>query len=144
MRADYGATGFLFHTESQKVLLHLRDHNAPIYPDSWSFFGGSNEVEDCGDPVTTWLRELREELGIVLHRGRAIPLSEGIFPSEKRRYAFYCTWPDLTEDFVLGEGQAFAWFDLIDAVQLPALTPVARQDLVMFQKMLQSTNISPV
>ncbi len=144
MRADYGATGFLFHAESRKVLLHLRDHNAPVYPDSWSFFGGSNEVEDDGDPVTTWLRELREELGIVLHRDRAIPLSEGIFPRGKRRYAFYCAWPDLAEDFVLGEGQAFAWFDLADAVQLPALTPVARQDLVMFQELLQSTKVFPV
>jgi 8-oxo-dGTP pyrophosphatase MutT (NUDIX family) len=137
MGAAYGATGFLFHVSTRKVLLHLRDPDAPIYPNSWSFFGGSSEVIDGGDPVRTWLRELREELGIVVRPDQAIPLSEGHFASGKRRYAFYCLWPELAEDFVLGEGQAFAWFDLSDAMQLPALTPVARQDLRLFQSKLR-------
>lgn len=134
----YGSTGFLIHPATRKVLLHHRDRSALVYPDLWSFFGGSSEKQDSGDPVTTWLRELREELGIVLKVEQVIPFGEGEFANGKRRYVFYCEWPTLSEDFILGEGQGFAWFDLDDALQLPTLTPIVRADLLMLRERLAS------
>src|SRR3954453_4774649 len=94
-----------FPSHGTEVLLHHRDSSALVYPNLWSFFGGSSEEQDAGDPVATWLRELHEELGVVLKAEQVIPFSEGEFASGKRRFVFYCEWPTLSEDFILGEGQ---------------------------------------
>lgn len=138
MNKTYGAVGFLFHTAARTVLLHHRDGNALVNPNRWGFFGGSNEDEDAGNPVATWLRELHEELGIVLEAEQVTPFGEGEPSSGMHRYVFYCEWPTLAEDFVLGEGQGFAWFSLDDAVQLSTLTPFAREDLLLFRDRLAS------
>jgi 8-oxo-dGTP pyrophosphatase MutT (NUDIX family) len=98
----------------------------------WSGFGGHSEEEDGGDPVTTWRREMREELGIALAPEQIVPLREGINPyTGRRRYIFYVLWPALNEDFVLTEGDGFAWFTLMDALALPDVQPLAHADLAI-------------
>jgi len=108
----YGSVGVLYHRASGKVLLHHRDGKAPHYANLWAGFGGLGEPEDGGDPVATWQREMREELGIELRREQIVPLREYISPHSGRpRYIFYVLWPTLdTEHFVLGEGDGFGWF----------------------------------
>jgi len=72
---SYGAFGVLYHPATRQVLLNRRGVDAPTNPDTWGLFGGGAEVEDRGDPLTTWCREVREELGITLDPARAIPLT---------------------------------------------------------------------
>ncbi len=102
------AVGFLYHAASGKVLLHLRGADAPPNAGKWAFFGGRSEPEDGGELLTTWLREMREELGVMLDPARVVSLRHGTYDDGTRWHDFYCTWPSLDHDFVLTEGQRYA------------------------------------
>ena len=135
----YTAGGFLYHAASGRVLLHHRDANAPVYPNQWAGFGGRSEDQDGGDPVATWQREMREELGIALHREQIVPVHDFRNPRTGRwRYVFYAPWPVLDKDFILGEGDGFAWFDLDEALALPDLMDLARADLAALRLLIGS------
>ena len=137
MNQPYITGGFLYHPGARKVLLHRRSAEAPRYPNAWASFGGWSEAEDRGNPVHTWRRELREELGITLQPEQAVPLYDYVDPRiGLRRYIFYCEWPSLTMDFALGEGDGFGWFTVDEALRLPDLTDVDREDLLVLRDTL--------
>jgi 8-oxo-dGTP pyrophosphatase MutT (NUDIX family) len=129
----FDAFAFLYHAASGKVLLHERDEYAPVNPKKWGLFGGGNEDEDGGDPITTLRRELREELGIAVEPNRIVPLCEYLGRDRIDRYVYYCAWPSLSTDFVLGEGKSFAWVKVDDALQHLDLSDGTRRDLLVFK-----------
>lgn len=133
---NYGAFGTLYHPVTRQVLLHRRSMDAPTNPDTWGFFGGGAEVEDRGDPLTTWCREVHEELKITLDPARVIPLIAYPGIADHLRHVFYYAWPTLDTQFVLGEGIGYAWFTLAEALVLPDLTDMARRDLRLLQARL--------
>jgi len=135
---SYGAFGVLYHPATRQVLLNRRGVDAPTNPDTWGLFGGGAEVEDRGDPLTTWCREVREELGITLDPAQAIPLTAYPGIAGHLRHVFCYAWPALDTLFVLGEGAGFAWFTLAEALALPDLTDMARRDLQGLQTRLWS------
>ncbi|MDP9352331.1 MAG: NUDIX domain-containing protein [Chloroflexota bacterium] len=128
--------GFLYNRAARKLLLHHRGADAPSDPDKWDVFGGRSEDEDRGDPVATWCREMREELGVDLESEGVIPVCDYVNKYGRYRYVFYHAWPSLSEDFVLGEGQGYAWFTLDEALTLLDLTDMTRHDLLRFGEML--------
>ena len=130
------AVGFLYHAASGKVLLHLRGADAPPNAGKWAFFGGRSEPEDGGDLLATWLREMSEELGVTLDPARVVSLRHGTYDDGRQWHDFYCGWPSLDEDFVLTEGQRYAWFTLEEALSLPDLADYARDDLRLFRDSL--------
>ena len=130
------AVGFLFHADSGKVLLHLRDDEKPPSPGKWAFFGGRSEPEDGGSLLATWHREMHEELGVALDRTRIVSLRHGTYVDGTRWHDFYYVWPSLDDDFVLTEGQRYAWFTLDEAFSLPDLADYAREDLRFFRERL--------
>lgn len=131
MSAPYYSTGTLYHVATRSVLLHHRDAHAVRSPNRWSFFGGACETADAGDPVTTWLREIQEELGVTLHRVDVVALCDYPDPVYTiRRYVFYAPWPSKDTQFQLAEGDGYAWFTLDEALRLSDLTPNARADLL--------------
>ena len=79
---------------------------------------------------------MHEELGVVVDPARIVPLCDYVNRNGNHRYTFYCQWPSLSEDFVLGEGAAFRWFAVEDALALPNLTHGTRQDLTLFRDRL--------
>jgi len=127
------AVGFLYHLPSRKVLLHLRDADKPPNAGKWAFFGGRAEPEDGGDLRATWCREMQEELGVTLDPARVVSLRHGTYDDGLRWHDFYCDWPSLDEDFVLTEGQRYAWFALDEAIRNPDLAEYAREDLRLFR-----------
>jgi 8-oxo-dGTP pyrophosphatase MutT (NUDIX family) len=129
MDARNVAVGFLYHVASGKVLLHLRDADKPPNAGKWACFGGRCEPADGGDLLATWCRELREELGVTLDPARVVSLRYGAYDDGRRWHDFYCEWPSLDEEFVLTEGQCYAWFTLDEALSLPDLADYAREDL---------------
>jgi 8-oxo-dGTP pyrophosphatase MutT (NUDIX family) len=137
---QYASVGFLYHLESGKVLLHHRDGNAARFPNVWAGFGGMSETEDAGDPVATWQREMREELAIELQREQIRPLREYLSPYTGRpRHIFYVLWPTLnTAEFVLGEGDGFGWFQLAEAIGLPDIIDLARDDLLALREIVEN------
>ncbi len=128
------AVGFLYHVGSGKVLLHLRGADAPTSAGKWAFFGGRSEPQDGGDLLATWLREMREELGAVLDPALVVSLRHGTYDDGTRWHEFFCEWPSLDQDFVLTEGQCYAWFTLDEALSLPDLADYARDDLRLFRE----------
>ena len=134
-REPYFALGFLYHASTGKVLLHLRGDDAPSNPGMWHLFGGRSEAADGGDPVGTWRREMREELGVDLPRGEIVPLREYEFFG-RRRYTFYCPWPTL-EPFRVYEGKAAAWYAAEDALAINNLVDRARTELELFAERLR-------
>jgi 8-oxo-dGTP diphosphatase len=132
----YASGGVLYHADTRQVLLQHRTDDAPAYPGQWGLFGGSDELEDRGDPVATWCREVREELGIVLDPRHFRSLGEVWGRNGARHYRCYLfayPWPAPTRDFVLGEGQGFAWFDIEEALGLALLIPLAAECLVLLR-----------
>jgi 8-oxo-dGTP pyrophosphatase MutT (NUDIX family) len=130
------AVGFLYHSASGKVLLHLRGDDKPPNPGKWAFFGGRSELADGGDLRTTWLREMREELGVVIDPTHVVSLHHGTYADGTRWHDFYAEWPSLDTRFVLTEGQRYAWFTLDEALALPDLADYAREDLFLFRERL--------
>ncbi len=130
------AVGFLYHVASGKVLLHLRSADAPPSAGKWAFFGGGADPEDGGDLLVTWRREMHEEIGVTLDPARVVSLLHGSYDGITRWEAFYCEWPSLDENFVLTEGQRYAWFTLDEAFSLPDLADYARDDLLLFRERL--------
>ena len=127
------AVGFLYHRASRKVLLQLRDADKPPNAGKWAFFGGRAEPEDGGDLLATWCREMREELGVTLDPARVASLRHGTYDDGRRWHDFYYEWPLPDEDFLLTEGQRFAWFALDEAIDHPDLAEYARDDLRLFR-----------
>ena len=132
------AVRFLYHAESGKVLLHLRDVDKPPEPGKWALFGGRAEPEDGDDLLVTWVREMREELGVTLDPVRAVSLRHGSYADGTRWHAFSYQWPSLDESYILTEGQRYAWFTLDEALALPAteLAAYVREDLALFRARL--------
>lgn len=131
--ARYGSGGVLYHAAMCRVLLQHRTDDAPVYPGQWGLFGGSDEPEDHGDPVATWCRELREELGVEIERGAIVSLGTAQGRDGTARHLFAYPWPTPTLDFALGEGQGFAWFTFEGALGLPLLIPLAAECLVLLR-----------
>jgi 8-oxo-dGTP pyrophosphatase MutT (NUDIX family) len=130
------AVGFLYHAASGKVLLHLRGVDAPPSAGQWAFFGGHSEPEDGGDLLATWRREMYEEIGVTVHPASVVSLRHGTFDDGHRWHDFWCEWPSLDAEFVLTEGQRYAWFTLDEALDLPDLADYAREDLLLFRERL--------
>jgi 8-oxo-dGTP pyrophosphatase MutT (NUDIX family) len=104
-------------------------------PNWWSFFCGGPEAVDGGDPATTWRREIQEEIGVLLDASQIAALSAYVDPRyAKPRHVFVGEWPDLSTAFVLGEGDGIDWFSLDEALGLPDLPDVAKQDLHRFAR----------
>lgn len=133
------AVGFLYHVESGKVLLHLRAADKPPSAGLWAFFGGRSEPEDGDDLLATWLREMQEELGVTLDPAEVVSLRHGAYADGARWHDFFCEWLKLDEEFVLTEGQCYAWYALDEALALPDLAEYARADLQLFRDGLHRT-----
>jgi 8-oxo-dGTP pyrophosphatase MutT (NUDIX family) len=115
------AVGFLYNPASGKVLLHLRDADRPPNAGKWAFFGGRAEPEDGDDLRATWCREMREELCVALNPSDVVSLCQGTYDNGVCWQDFYYEWPSIDEQFVLTEGQRYAWFTLEEALSHPDL-----------------------
>ena len=79
---------------------------------------------------------MREELGVLLDPARVVSLRHGAYDDGTQWHEFSCEWPSLDEDFVLTEGQRYAWFALDEALRLPDLADYAREGLRLFRERL--------
>lgn len=124
----YYAVGVLYHRLTGRILLHHRGADAATAPGRWALFGERSEPEGNGDPLATWRREMHEELGIALPASRIVFLADydylGLW-----RVVFAAERPTLTDDFVLGEGQGYAWYGLEEALAHPGVADQTKADL---------------
>ena len=128
------AGGFLYNPKTKEVLLHKRDDKTDVNPNKWGFFGGSSEGTET--PVETFIREMHEELGIILLESEIIPLCD--YENIKRnthRYVFYVVSDKKKNEMVLGEGTDFDWIPLEKVFEYDA-TEKTFDDLKTFLKIL--------
>lgn len=140
MADSYVAGGFLYHAPSGRVLLQHRTADAPTYPSKWGAFGGGDEPEDNGNPVTTWRREVLEELELSVEPTQVIALDNYEVRPGYHRYVFYYPWAAADQNLKLHEGQGFGWFPIEEALATLDLTPNARRDLLTLSQRLAGTS----
>ena len=131
MHRPHGASVFLQHAPTRRVLLQHRTDDAPSYPGCWGMFGGSGEPEDSGDPVRTLRREIREELGLDLLPEKIVALWDYLTARGSHRYVFLYPWDDPDFPFAQSEGQGRGWFAIAEALGALTLTDNARRDLTL-------------
>ena len=99
----------LVNTEG-KVLLQLRCKDDFLYPDHWTLPGG--RVEKGESPERATIREVKEELGLDLHRFRSFRTIVENTPDETvERHIYWGSISKKAEDLKLGEGVALRYFD---------------------------------
>ncbi len=128
------AGGFLYNPKTNSVLLHKRDGNTNINPNKWAFFGGLNEGEES--PVETFVREIHEELGMVISPVEVKPLCDYLNQElGTYRYVFFIESEIKESEIVLGEGAGFEWVP-VEKVFGYDLTEKTKEDLLVFMNSL--------
>jgi DnaK suppressor protein len=116
-----------------RVLLQLRDGDAPTSPHKWSMVGGHLEGDE--DPVTAARRELLEESALTAE-GPLTPVFDGLHPSgsghgQVRWWVYAAATTAADADIVVGEGEAIVFVPPGDVAGL-ALAPSAARTLPGF------------
>jgi 8-oxo-dGTP pyrophosphatase MutT (NUDIX family) len=129
---EYSA-GFLYDPQTKSVLLHKRDFKTPDNPGQWAFFGGLSEGEET--PVQTFIREMKEELGIDIPADSVLPLCDYV-NEERRTYRsiFFVKSALGKHQMKLTEGEDFDWI-LLDEVFNYDLTEKTVRDLKLFLRL---------
>ena len=128
------AGGFLYNPKTNSVLLHKRDGNTNINPNKWAFFGGLNEGEES--PVETFVREIHEELGMVISPVEVKPLCDYLNQElGTYRYVFFIESEIKESEIVLGEGAGLEWVP-VEKVFGYDLTEKTKEDLLVFMNSL--------
>lgn len=108
----YYAGGFFHDPKTESVLLHERDEKAPVNPNKWGFFGGLSEPEDK-TPTDTFIREIKEELGLDLQPQDVRPFRDYLNVERNvHRHVFYVETDVPIASLTLGEGKGMAWIPL--------------------------------
>jgi 8-oxo-dGTP pyrophosphatase MutT (NUDIX family) len=122
--------GFLYDPKNNSVLLHKRDSNTKFNPNSWAFFGGTQENDES--PKETFMREMEEELSIEILEDQVIPLCDYLNEElNTYRYIFYVESNIRKDEMKLGEGSDFEWVPL-EKVFSYDLTEKTGKDLKLF------------
>lgn len=122
----------LYNPEKQEVLLQKRDDKAPVNPNLWGLFGGSNEFGET--PDETLIRELKEELAITFTPSDFSLYRDYLNPKRQCwRYIYLINTTIKKSEVTLGEGEDLDWIP-IDKVLSYALTDKTRYDLEYFLK----------
>jgi 8-oxo-dGTP pyrophosphatase MutT (NUDIX family) len=124
------AGGFLYNPKERSVLLHKRDADAPVNPNTWAFFGGLKEGNET--PKQTFQRELKEELDIDIPEDKIIPLCDYLNEElQTYRYVFYVESDLPKEQMILLEGEDFDWIPVGKVFEY-VLTEKSIRDLKTF------------
>lgn len=122
--------GFFYNADKEEILLHKRDDKTTKHPKKWAFFGGSSEENET--PIETFIREIHEELGVLLQREEVIPLCDYLNPEfGTHRNIFYALRHTKKQEMTLGEGADFDWIPLT-LVSNYDLTPLTLKDITYF------------
>jgi|SRR5215475_2264006 len=113
-----------------RLLLQLRDVEAPTWPNVWGLPGG--HLEPGESPATAALRELREETGLYADDGLVPYDEQRMSDIGRRKHYFYGVTSARPEDVVLGEGAAMEFTPASDVLDGRPYTPGTAEMLARF------------
>lgn len=123
------AVAALLQLSDGRYVMQLRDSNPAIfYPDHWGCFGGAVDAGEA--PVAAMVRELQEELAVVIEPATVARFTEFTFDFGfagdgvrlRTYYAMTLPQADL-EGLVLGEGADFGAFEVERLLAMPRVVP---------------------
>ncbi|MFI6162838.1 ADP-ribose pyrophosphatase YjhB, NUDIX family [Micromonospora haikouensis] len=113
-----------------RVLLQLRDGNAPRHPNVWALPGGHREPGETVDQ--TALRELREETGLGPASALRLYAVQDGLESDRVKHYFWAGTTARQEDVVLGEGAAMLFVAPDELIDGRPYTPGTAEVLARF------------
>lgn len=104
--------GILLVDSVGRLLLQLRDRDAPTHPGEWSILGG--HIESGETPEEAAHREIREESGLIIASPLAFFLHEVVprdppAPGMIERFIFCAPTAATQDEIVCGEGEAIVF-----------------------------------
>lgn len=131
MHKDFYASGFLFHSLSNQIL--LQQHTAADAVSPWSLIGGHSEGKQ--DPEVVFKDALVTCLGLCPDVVYPV-YTYGNETGEKPQHIFYGELPDLQE-IPPCHGLTFCWFTFKQVISLDA-SEQAKHDIIIGQRVIDA------
>lgn len=131
MHKAFYASGFLFHLESQQILLHQPQQKNDTVS-VWSMFGGANSQEE--DASVTFQQIIYDALGVKLARRHIYPVYDYFHDVlNKTHYVYYAQVTKLRN--YAFEGETLSWFTFKQTLKL-RFAEQTKQDIVVAQRVI--------
>ena len=126
----FWAGAILYHPEKKALLMQHRDAFAPVHPNQWALFGGVGERGE--NPDDCLIRELREEIGMIMKKEDFTPLHDYLIAHlEMWRFVYWANCTLAKEQMTLGEGADFDWVP-VDVVLSYDMAEATKRDIIFF------------
>lgn len=131
MHKAFYASGFLFHLESQQILLHQpQQKNDSI--SLWSMFGTRNDKEE--DSAVTFQQMICDALNIKLARKHIYPVYDYFHNTHNAMHYVYYALVARKQNYTL-EGETLSWFTFKQTLKL-RFAEQTKQDIVVAQRVI--------
>jgi len=133
MHKDFYASGFLYHSRSQQILLQQQT-SADKEP-TWFMFGGKSLAHESGEE--TFSRIVNQVLRLKLKLSAVFPVYKYFHEEMKRDHYISYAKIGRLENFPATKGTVFAWFNF-KQVQKLNLSEQTKHDIMVAQRVIDS------
>lgn len=134
MHKTFYTSGFLFHIESQQILLRQPLQIADSSSSLWSLFGGISAKED--DASVTFQNIIYKALGVKLAKKCIYPVYSYFHNVHNKMYHVYYGQVKKTKNFVF-QGETLSWFTFKQTLKL-RFSEETRQDIMVGQRVIDA------
>jgi ADP-ribose pyrophosphatase YjhB (NUDIX family) len=133
MHKDFYASGFLYHSRSQQIL--LQQQNSASSDTEWSLLGGESVANETAEE--TFKRVVRSLLHLELKPKAILPIYKYFHETMKKDY--YITYAKIgrLEKFPVSKKTTFSWFNFKQIHKLN-LSEQTKHDIVVGQRVIDS------
>lgn len=125
------ASGFLFHLESQQILLHQPQQKNDTVS-VWSMFEGTNDKEEDG--AVTFQQMIYAALNLKLARKHIYPVYDYFHNVHNTMHYVYYAHVTKMQNYAF-EGETLSWFTFQQTLKLH-FTQETKQDIVVAQRVI--------
>jgi len=133
MHNEFYASGFLYHSASQQIL--LQQYPSLSQPSMyWSLFGGMNQTDETSEQA--FLRILAVNLGLTVTPNACFAVYDYVQKNRNTpRFIYYAIVDTLYDEEALLTENKTSWFSFKQVAKLP-IEPQTRQDITVGQRVI--------